>query len=300
MIRTLAPDELAWFLSRSFAFLGHSDPNTLARKVLPHVRDIDVEVSRSYVLIKDGQAKAGVHVLAPNVHEDKLNLHLSSFWFEDSARDLLELLEEVLIDTPHEATYVPLYNFSESRILELEPFFRGLGFWREEVVDLAFDLAEVPPLGLPLVLESWSYTSDAGFREIYEASERTISDHAWAYLKRWRGSFTPDLWFMARESLDREPVGYAFFGAKAQGGSNVQGIDSVYYLTTAGVLQEHRASSEMLRRVVISSMLELAAQSPLGKIETSLTLSDKKLVQIFESLGFDTFNRYKQFVKRPV
>jgi hypothetical protein len=65
-------------------------------------------------------------------------------------------------------------------------------------------------------------------------------------------------------------------------------------------LQEHRTSSEMLRRVVISSMLELAAQSPLGRIETSLTLSDKKLVQIFESLGFDTFNRYKQFVKRPL
>jgi hypothetical protein len=121
-----------------------------------------------------------------------------------------------------------------------------------------------------------------------------VGDHAWAYFKRWRGSFTPDLWFMARETLDQPPVGYAFFGAK------VQGIDSVYYLTAAGVLQEHRTSSEMLRRVVISSMLELAAQSPLGRIETSLTMADPKLVQIFESLGFDTFHRYKQFVKRPV
>jgi hypothetical protein len=293
VIRTLAPDELAWFLSRSLAFLGHSDPNTLARKLLPHVRDVDVEVSRSYVLIKEGEAKAGVHVLAPNIHEDKLNLYLTNFWYEDSARDLLELLENVLVEFPHEATYVPLYNFSVSRIAELEPFFKGLGFWREEVVELAFDLAEVPPLGLPLVLEAWSYSSDVGFREVYETSERKISDHAWAYLKRWRGSFTPDLWFIARETLDQPPVGYAFFGAKTQG------IDSVYYLTAAGVLQEHRTSSEMLRRVVISAMLELAAQSPLGRIETSLSMSDAKLVQIFESLGFDTFNRYKQFVKRP-
>jgi hypothetical protein len=293
VIRTLAPDELAWFLSRSLAFLGHSDPNTLARRLLPHVRDIDVEVSRSYVFIKDGEAKAGVHVLAPNVHEDKLNLYLTNFWYEDSARDLLELLEDVLIEFPHEATYVPLYNFSATRIAELEPFFKGLGFWREEVVELAFDLADVPPLGLPLVLEAWSYSSDVGFREVYEASERKISDHAWAYLKRWRGSFTPDLWFIARETLDQPPVGYAFFGAKSQG------IDSVYYLTAAGVLQEHRTSSEMLRRVVISAMLELAAQSPLGRIETSLSMADAKLVQIFESLGFDPFNRYKQFVKRP-
>ncbi|MGL4612069.1 MAG: hypothetical protein ACRCYY_20730 [Trueperaceae bacterium] len=293
MIRTLAPDELAWFLSRSFAFLGHSDPNTLARRLLPHVRDVDVEVSRSYVLMKEAQAKAGVHALAPNIHEDKLNLYLSNFWFEDSARDMLELFEHILLEIPHQAAYLPLYNFSEARIAELEPFFKGLGFWREEIVELAFDLAEVPPLGLPVVLEAWSYTSDGGFREVYEGAEHKLSDYAWAYLKRWRSRFTPDLWFIARETLDQPPVGYAFFGAKSQG------IDSVYYLTGAGVLQEHRTSSEMLRRVVISAMLELAAQSPLGRIETSLVMSDAKLVQIFESLGFDTFNRYKHFAKRP-
>jgi hypothetical protein len=294
VIRSLAPDELAWFLSRSFAFLGHSDPNNLARRLLTSVREIDAEAKRSFILI-DERPKAGAHVIIPNIQEDQFNLLISNIWYEDQVTDLLTLLETLLTEIDHKAAYMPLHNFSQQLASDLEPFFKGLGFRLEEVCELSFDLAEVPPLGLPLVLEAWDYGSDPGFRELYQSSELvTLGDHAWSYLKRSQGSFNPDLWFITREMLDLPPVGYAFYTSKTSS------LDGIYALIAAGVLPEHRFSSEMLRRVVISSMLDLASRSPLGRIETILPTTDRKLIQIFESLGFNTKNRYRQFVNRPV
>jgi hypothetical protein len=294
VIRSLAPDELAWFLSQSFAFLGHSDPYGLARRMLGSVREVDVEARRSFIFI-DTRPKAGAHVLIPNIQEDQFNLLISNIWYEENATDLLTLLETLLTDIDHKAAYISLHNFSNQLIQDLEPFFKGLGFRLEEVCELSFDLAEVPPLGLPVVLEAWDYASDAGFKELYQTSEGvTLSDQAWSYLKRCQGGFDPDVWFIARETLDQPPVGYAFYASKSSS------LDSTYALIAAGVLPEHRFSSEMLRRVVISSMLDLASRSPFGRIETTLPIHDRKLIQIFESLGFNTKNRYKHFVNRPV
>ena len=294
MIRSLAPDELTWFLSQYYAFLGHRDPRGLARRVLQHARDLDHEAVRSFVLVLEGRPKAGANVLAPRPDEDDQNLYLSNFWFERDEADLERLLRTLLARNPHEAAHAPLYNFAPERIRGLEALFARLGFALETACDLAFDLAELPPLGLPLVLEAWSHTSDAGFRDLVEEAEAgPLSDATWAWFKRRRGSFSPDLWFIARETLDQAPVGYAFYGAQRKG------LDGVYYLTAAGVLQEHRVSSEMLRRVVLSSMHELAARSPLGRLETTLSLNDPKLVHIFESLGFDTEARYPLFFKGP-
>ena len=296
MIRSLAPDELTWFLSRYYAFIGHGDPRGLARRVLEHARDLDHEAVRTFVFLDDttGRPKAGLNVLAPKHDADDQNLYLSNLWFESSAGDLHHLVATMLARFHHEAAHVPLYNLAAEKIEALQAVFHPLGFALEGACDLTFSLSDLPPLGRPLVIEAWSYESDEGFREVFETAEaRSVSDHYWAWLKRWRGKFLPKFWFITRETLDQAPVGYAFYGAEHEA------IDGVYYLSAVGVLQEHRHSSEMLKRVVLSSLHELASISPLGSVETTLSTQDSKLIQIFELLGFDTFSRYRRFIKRP-
>lgn len=293
MIRSLAPDELIWFLSRYYAFLGHRDPRGLAKRILSHARDLDHEAVRTFVLLEGGLPKAGANVLAPEPEADDQNLHLSNLWYEDDPADLGRLLGRLLARHPHEAAQAPLYNFPRERVAALRPVFEGLGFALLALCELAFELAELPPLGLPLVLEAWSHRSEAAFRELYERCEGPVSDAAWAYLKRRHGSFAPDLWFLARETLDQEPVGYAFFGARRPG------LDGSYHLIAAGVLLEHRHSSEMLRRLALSAMHELASRSPLGRLETTVGSDDPKLIHIFESLGFDAEGRYRLFFRGP-
>jgi hypothetical protein len=296
VIRSLAPDELSWFLSRYYRFLGHSDPKGLARRVLEHARDLDHEAVRSFILIDDSsnRVKAGVNLLAPKPEDDDQNLYLSNLWYEEHAADLQFLVSRLLSRHHHEAAHVPLYNFSKRHIDALTEVFVPLGFRYGGVCELEFDLAHLPPLGLPLVLEAWTHESDALFRTVYERAEATtLSDAAWAYLKRYRGAFYPDLWFILRETLDQEPVGYALFGAEQRG------LDGSYYLTKAGVMQAHRVSSEMLRRLVLSVLHELAARSPLGRVRTTIDSNEQKLIQIFELLGFDSRRRYAQFIKQP-
>ena len=103
----------------------------------------------------------------------------------------------------------------------------------------------------------------------------------------------PDLWFIARETLDQEPVGFAFCG------TTEHRVDASFYLSAVGVLPEHRHSSEMLRRLVVSILLDLGAQSPLGRIETTLSTRDPKLIDILQSLGFAIADRYRVLVKLP-
>ena len=142
-----------------------------------------------------------------------------------------------------------------------------------------------------------------------EGGER--SDGAWAWLKRWRGPFRPDLWFIARETLDQEPVGYAFVG------TNKPSLDASYYLTAVGVLPEHRHSSEMLRRLVVSTLTELAGDgnpaallgmrygletrdgAPQGGFDATLSTRDPKLIEILRSLGFASGDPYPMLIKRP-
>ncbi len=292
MIRTLSPDELSWFLAQAFTFLQHSDPKSFAARILPRLRDAELEADRMFIL-SEGEPLAGVYVIAPDIDDDDQNLTLSYAWYRHSAADLEKLLRHVFARHHYEALLFPLYNHSSQLIERVYPVFKSLGFRLETACELDFELAELPPLGLPLVLEAWSHATEVSFRELYEAAETPISDEYWAWLKRFRGRFDPDFWFITSETLDQPSIGYAFYGAKRRG------LEGVYYLTAAGVLPMHRHSSEMLRRVLLSSLHDLASRSPFGRIETTLSMADPKLIQIFQSLGFDTFHKYQRFIKPP-
>jgi hypothetical protein len=295
VIRSIAPDELEWFIASSYAFLGHSDPRAFARRSVRRFHDPMLEADRSYILFSPGDVPlAGVYVLAPEPEDDDQNLYLSNLWFRESAADLTQLLRELLRKFEHEAVHCPLYNVSPKRLEELTPALTALEFEARQAYDLEFELADLPPLGVPLVLEAWSEENDERFQKIFEHGEGFAPSEAfWAWLKRWRGPFQPNLWFLASETIDQEPVGYAFYGLTHEG------IDGVYYLTAAGVLAEYRDSSEMLRRLLISSMAELAAQSPFGRIQTLVTQYDPKLIHILQSLGFEQKGAYPVFVKQP-
>ncbi|MEM7738234.1 MAG: hypothetical protein AAF267_20860 [Deinococcota bacterium] len=302
-IRSLAPDELEWFIGAHYSFLGHDYPRGLAHRGFTRLRDIDHEADKCFVLFADGGDKrplAGIYVLAPDANDDDQNLYLSNFWYADVATDLTTLLRYVLETHPHEAAHCPLFTVSANQVSELELAFTPLAFQLEQAHKLTFDLADLPPLGMPVVLEAWTLEVDDLFSEVYEAAEQTKpSDKLWAYFKRQRGKFTPDLWFIARETLDQDPVGYAFFGLHHREGVYLEGIDGSYYITAVGVLAQYRDSTQMLRRLLLTSMQELATRSPLGRIETVLSEADPKLIHIFESLGFSPSETYPVFVKMP-
>ena len=276
------------------AFLGHTDPWGFALRISARLRDPKRDAGRSFVLIGDGAPLAGAHVQGHAPEDDDQSLGLTHLWFEESPDHLRQLVEAIFDRYPHESVYAPLHGVSTPIEKKLGSALTGLGFRPDEYLDLRFDLSEVPPLGMPLVLEAWSLPTDGAFRDLYQLSEETmLSDRAWAWLKRWRGPFLPDLWFIARETLDQEPVGFAFCG------TNEHRVDASYYLTAVDVLPEHRHSSEMLRRLVVSTLLDLGAQSPLGRIETSLSSKDPKLIDILRSLGFEIDDRYRLLVKLP-
>lgn len=294
MIRKLAADELVWFLSRAYDFLGHSDPMGFALRACGRMRDLQRDAERTFVLFRDARPVAGAHVLAPGPDDDDKSLTLSSGWYDEAPDDLAELLRELLARHPHEAAYLPLFVAPELAGRKLRPVAETLGFEADEVCALRYDLSDVPPIGAPLVLEAWNLASDEAFRDLYQRAEATVvGDRRWAWLKRQGGSFTPDLWFLARETLDQEPVGYAFSN-ELRGG-----VDGLYAFAGVGVLGHYRDSSEMLRRLVVSTLHELAARSPLGSIETTLPTSDPKLIRILELLGFEEMDRYRLFALRP-
>ena len=298
MIRSLAPDELEWFIASYYDFLGHSDPRHFARRAMrtmhsaPH--QMEQEAERSFILFTEGDVPlAGAHIIAPEPDDDDQNLYLSNIWFNGEAQNLKILLEQLFHKFDHEAVHCPLYNFSQARLERVKPVFEALGFTLRHAYDLEFELSELPPLGTPLILEAWSEENDTVFQEAFKQAEGAEpSDAFWAWLKRWRGPFRPNLWFVASEALD-QPVGYAFYGQYRDG------VDGVYYLTAAGVLAEHRSSSEMLKRLVISSMHELATRSPFGRLQTLVTQQDPKLIEILESVGFRRRDAYPAFIKRP-
>lgn len=296
MIRTLAPDELEWFIASYYDFLGHSNPRGFARQAVSAMRDRDAEADKSFIAVSDETEipLAGVHVLAPEPEADDQNLALSNIWFKDESADLTALLRKVLAQHPHDAVHCPLFNFSDAKLDRVRPVFDALGFDLEYTFDLEFDLADLPPIGTPLVLEAWSDESDVLFRKVFSQAESyKPSDRQWSWFKRRRSKFNPNLWFIARETLDQDPVGYAFYGAYQEG------IEGIYYLTAGGVMPEFRDSTAMLRRLMISSMQELASRSPFGKIQTTTTRQDPKLLEILESLGFITTDKYPVFIRKP-
>lgn len=293
MIRNLAPDELTWFISQAFKYLGHSDAQTLARRLFARLTSLEDEAQSCLILQSESGPLVGLSVLAPEKNAANQNLYISNLWVKDNIEDIRIMLEHIHNKYPCEAIYYPLYNHSRQVINRLKPIFENYQYNLVNEFELIFELSELPPLGRPLVLEAWTHNSDSYFKEIYEKSEeKTVSDEYWAYLKRRKGSFNPNLWFLVREGLDQTPIGYAFYGAKSFA------IDGVYYQTEVGVLAEYRDSSEMLKRLLLSSLHELAAISPFGYVDTTVN-GDTKLKQIFQELGFDSSNEYQAFVKLP-
>ncbi len=295
VIRSLTPDEVVWFMGQELRYLGHSDPHGLSRRLGPRLRDARVDSARCYVYAAAGAwPTAGVHVRAPAPEDDEQTLHVDSLWHDGDPDGLRALSSELLRRFPHEAALAPLHAHPRARVAELADILGPLGFELDETRRLRFELADVPPLGSPLVLEAWTLDGDPAFRDLFERAEgRSVSDHYWAYLKRRHGMFFPDLWFMARETLDQEAVGYALCGTERRG------VEATYALNGVGVLQEHRGSSEMLRRLVVTTLNELAASSPLGSVDTELSAADPKLIAILESLGFTTVERFPMLLRVP-
>jgi hypothetical protein len=295
VIRSLTPDEVVWFVGRALRFLGHSDPNGISQRLGPRLRDAAADAAHSFVYLGgSGTPSAGAYLRAPDPEDDDQSLRLASLWHDDDPEGLCELVAELLRRHPHEAAFAALHGVNEGRVEDLAEALAPLGFARDQMRRLRFDLAEVPPLGLPLVLEAWTLSADPAFRELFERAEaRAVSDRYWAFLKRREGPFRPDLWFLARETLDQEPVGYVLFGTARPG------VDAAYLLVGSGVLQEHRVSSEMLRRLVVTALNELAGSSPFGTVEGRLSTSDPKLIAILMSLGFVTLERYPMLVRLP-
>jgi hypothetical protein len=287
VIRSLTPDELPWFLARSFAFVGHRDAWGLAQRSVARLRDLRRDASRAWVLAGgangDADPVAGVVAWPPDPGLDGPTLRLAQPWHAgDDPAPFLRLVEEVLRRQPHEAVELDLSALPPARCDRLAAGLAPLGFEADRLRTVAFDLADTPPLGRPLVLEGWRVETDTAFRSFVGRCEGVpVLEGRWAWLKRSFGPFTPDLCLLAYETLDQPPVGYAIAGRRRTG------VDSEVGLSAVGVAPEHRGSTEMLRRLLVTTLHEYAGQSPLGRVHAELSMTDPKLVAILRSIGFD-------------
>lgn len=295
MVRNLAPDEVVWFIGRALSFLGHSDPKGMSLRLGALLADNRSDGEACYVLTHpDRSPSAGVYLRTPDVNADSLGLRFAAPWHDGEPAELHELIAELLGRFEHDHAYLDLHSLGPARCAELAELLSPLGFRHQERHHLRFELSEVPPIGGPLILDAWTEASDAEFREFYRAAEaREVSDRAWSFLKRASGPFHPDLWFLARETLDQQSVGYAFFG------TTEQRIDARYHLDGVGVRRDLREDSDMLRRLVISALAELSGSSPMGVVDASIAGSDPKLIGILRSLGFRELERVPLLVKLP-
>jgi len=282
VVRALQPDELPWFVARSLAFIGHVDPHGLALRLAPRLRDPRRDASAAFVWQSvDAAPSAGLVALAPSPDADDRTLRLAQPWFESKPDDLARLAEALCARFQHEAVVLDLAGVPAGVVERIAASLAPEGFDLDVVRRLRFELADAPPLGRPLALEAWRPTMDVVVRDLVGRSEGwSLSDRRWAWLKRGDGPFRPDLWFTASEAPDRPPLGYALCGARGSG------VEARYGLIAAGVAPEHRRSTEMLRRLMLTLLHELAGMSPLGRLETELSHRDPKLIDILASLGF--------------
>lgn len=283
MKRSLRPDELPWFVARSLAFVGHPDPHALALRLAPRLGDARRDAAASFVWQSDdGAPGAGIVAIAPDPGDDERTLRMALPWFDGPPEGLVALVAAIGEQVDHEAAEVDLAGVPADRVERLADALAGEGFDLEVVRVARFELSDAPPLGRPLALEAWRLEVDVALRELVGRSEGwSLSDARWAWLKRAGGPFRPDLWFLAGEAPDRPALGYALCGTRAVG------VDATYTLATAGVAPEHRGSTEMLRRLVLTLLHELAGVSPLGRVVAQVSQRDPKLVEILRSLGFE-------------
>lgn len=295
MIRNLEPDELAWFMRQALAFVGHPDPGGLSLRVNSQLRDAVADAAHCLVAAPSaGAPTAGLYVVKKGGGYAALELEFRSAWHHDDPGALRALVDGLVEREGAEAATLVLHLHGAERARELAALLAPSGFVRDDLRRLRFELTDVPPLGRPLVLEAWQPDTEGAFRELHRDCEGAeVSDAGWSYLKRGGGPFQPDLWFAAREALDRPTVGYAFAS------SATREIDSIYQLTGVGVRQRYRGDSEMLRRLVVTTLQELSFRSPVGAVDTVLGSADPKLIAIMRSLGFVTVEETPALVMRP-
>jgi len=295
VIRNLEPDELVWFMRQALTFVGHADPHGLSMRLNARLKDAVADAERCFVYAPDARPPtAGVYLQERGGGYGVKEAHLASLWHDGAPDALLELVEGLLDRVEPEVVTVPLHLLPEPRSRDLEGLLAPLGFRRDDLERLKFELTDVPPLGSPLVLEAWAPGEEGVFRQLFDDCEGApVSDARWSFMKRSGGPFQPDLWFTAREGLDQETVGYAFMGSKTHE------VDSAYELTAVGVRRRHRENSEMLRRLVLTTLREISGRSPFGTVNTVLGATDPKLVSILTSLGFEVVERTPVLIKRP-
>lgn len=294
VIRTLAPDEVVWFLSRSLAFQGHGDAMGLARRLEPLLRDTRLDASMARVWHPPGERPlAGVVVRRPGERAVDSTVGLAALWHEGNTDAAHHFVRAIVSTFPHEAMAVDLHGVPAGVAAAWLTWLAPLGFAPCERVRMAFDLTDVPPLGLPLMLDAWRQESDTMFRRLYADAEGIdVGDAHWSWRKRHGGRFEPDLWFLARETPDQEPMGYAF----CNGG---EGFDAQYRLEGAGVVAERRSGSESARRLVLTVLQELAGRSPLGRVVTECEANDRPWIDILHALGFMTESRRRSLERTP-
>jgi hypothetical protein len=283
VIRSLAPDELPWFLARAFAFVGHGDPWGLAQRCSARLRDPRRDAERAWVVTPpSGEPTAGVVALPPDRGRDDPTLRLAQPWYAAGCEgDFLHLIDRLRQREVHEAVELDLSALPARVVVDLSTLLAPQGFEGVALRRLAFDLADTPPLGRPLVLEGFTPEADARWRAFVAAAEGvSIGERRWAWLKRATGPFTPDAWLLAYESLELPPVGYALAGRRGRG------FASEFTLAAVGVDRAYRGSTEMLRRLVLSVLHEFSAQSPWGVVRADVPERDPKLIDILRSLGF--------------
>lgn len=300
MIRKLAPDEFEWFMASSYSFIGHSDPRAISRQFIKQLSLLENQTERCFIYLDaDERPLAGLYA-ADETEDDIKSLHLSNIWFNKSAEDLAHLVKYVLGELEHESVFCPLYNLSDSQRNELVPVFEAQDFHLDQIFELEVELSDFIMKESHLVLEAWSLNLEEEFRQVFEAAEGyQPHQNYWTYLKRMPGKFNPDLWFVARESLEQDAIGYALFGRYQSTGSYTDDLDTAYFLSGVGVLQQYRHSTEMLKRLMLSSIDELASRSPLGSLHGSLSSVDPKLIDIFKGLGFTKKHDYYCLIKSP-
>ena len=300
MIRNLAPDEFEWFMARSYSFIGHSDPRSISRKFIKQLSLLENQAERCYIYLDDDERPLAGLYAADETEDDLKSLHLSNIWFNEKPEHLAHLVKHVLGELEHESVFCPLYNLSEAQRSDLIPTFETLDFRLDQIYELEVELSAFLTEESNLVLEAWSLNLEEEFRQVFQASEGyQPHQNYWTYLKRMPGKFSPDLWFLARPSLEQDAVGYALFGRYQSSGSYSDDLDTAYYLSGVGVLQEHRHSTEMLKHLMLSSIDELASRSPLGTVHSSLSNADPKLIDVFQTLGFTRKHDYFCLIKTP-
>ncbi len=150
MIRNLEPDELVWFMRQALTFVGHADPHGLSLRLNARLKDAVADAGRCFVYAPDtGPPTAGLYLTAKGGGYGVREAHLASVWHDHDPRALQQLVEGLLDQGDPEVVTVPLHLFADGRSRELAELLAPLGFQRDDLWRLRFELTDVPPLGSP-------------------------------------------------------------------------------------------------------------------------------------------------------